>query len=273
MSTTVDQTKNAILVVSFGTSYNDSREKTIGAIEQDIAAAFHGWSVRRAFTSRMIIKKLKERDGYHVDTIEEALDCAVKDGIRRLILQPTHLMDGNEYMKVAEMADAWQTKFECLAIGVPLLYSESDIQSVIQVITEDTKSFNDEQTAICLMGHGSDADANVIYSDFQQKLRAASHRNYYIGTVEADPTLEQLLEQVQSGGNYENVLLQPLMVVAGDHANNDMAGEEDDSWKSTFEKAGYDVTCIIKGLGELAGIRRIYVRHVKDCIESCLNEH
>lgn len=273
MSTTVDQTKNAILVVSFGTSYNDSREKTIGAIEEDIAAAFPGWSVRRAFTSRMIIKKLKERDGYHVDTIEEALDCAVKDGIRRLILQPTHLMDGNEYMKVAEMADAWQTKFECLAIGVPLLYSESDIQSVIQVITEDTKSFNDGQTAICLMGHGSDADANVIYSDFQQKLRAASHRNYYIGTVEADPTLEQLLEQVQSGGNYEKVLLQPLMVVAGDHANNDMAGEEDDSWKSTFEKAGYDVTCIIKGLGELAGIRRIYVRHVKNCIESCLNEH
>lgn len=130
-------------MVSFGTSYNDSREKTIGAIEQDIAAAFPRWSVRRAFTSRMIIKKLKERDGYHVDTIEEALDCAVKDGIRRLILQPTHLMDGNEYMKVAEMADAWQTKFECLAIGVPLLYSESDIQSVIQVITEDTKSFND----------------------------------------------------------------------------------------------------------------------------------
>lgn len=273
MSTTVDQTKNAILVVSFGTSYNDSREKTIGAIEQDIAAAFPGWSVRRAFTSRMIIQKLKERDGYHVDTIKEALDCAVKDGIQRLILQPTHLMDGNEYMKVAEMADAWQTKFECLAIGVPLLYSESDIQSVIQVITEDTKSFNDGQTAICLMGHGSDADANVIYSDFQQKLRAASHRNYYIGTVEADPTLEQLLEQVQSGGNYEKVLLQPLMVVAGDHANNDMAGEEDDSWKSTFEKAGYDVTCIIKGLGELAGIRRIYVRHVEDCIESCLNEH
>lgn len=273
MSTTVNQTENAILVVSFGTSYNDSREKTIGAIEEDIAATFPGWSVRRAFTSCMIIKKLKERDGYRVDTVEEALERAAKDGIQHMIVQPTHLMDGNEYMKVAEIAEAWQSKFERLVIGAPLLGSESDIESVMHVITEDTKAFNDGQTAICLMGHGSDADANVIYSDFQQKLRTASHRNYYIGTVEADPTLEQLLEQVQSGGNYKKVLLQPLMVVAGDHANNDMAGEEDDSWKSTFEKAGYDVTCIIKGLGELAGIRRIYVRHVKDCIERCLNEH
>lgn len=273
MSTNVEQTKNAILVVSFGTSYNDNREKTIGAIEKDIAATFPGWPVRRAFTSRMIIKKLKERDDYHVDTVEEALYRAVKDGIQHMIVQPTHLMDGNEYMKVAEIAEAWQSKFERMVIGAPLLGNESDIRSVMQVITEDTKIFNDGQTAICLMGHGSDADANVIYSDFQQKLRTASHRNYYIGTVEADPTLEQLLEQVQLGGNYKKVLLQPLMVVAGDHANNDMAGDEEDSWKSTFEKAGYDVTCIIKGLGELAGIRRIYVRHVKDCIERCLNEH
>jgi len=268
MNTTVDQAKNAILMVSFGTSYNDSREKTIGAIEEDIAAAFPKWSVRRAFTSGMIIKKLKERDGCHVDTVEEALNRALQDGIQRLIVQPTHLMDGNEYMKVEAIAEAWQSKFECLTIGAPLLNSESDAQSVIRVITEDTKAFNDDQTAICFMGHGSDAEANAIYSKLQQMLKNAGHENYYIGTVEADPTLQQLAEQVQAGGNYKNVLLQPLMVVAGDHANNDMAGDNDDSWKSTFEKAGYDVTCIVKGLGELEGIRRIYVRHVRDCIES-----
>lgn len=267
MSTTVEQTKNAILVVSFGTSYSDNREKTIGAIEKEISAAFPEWSVRRAFTSRMIIKKLKERDNYHVDTVEEALDCAVKDDIQNIIVLPTHLMDGNEYMKVKKIAETWQSKFQRLILGSPLLNSDSDIQSVIRVITEDTKALNDDLTAICFMGHGSDAAANVIYSKFQQKLREASYKNYYIGTVETDPTLEQLLDLVQSGGNYKKVFLQPLMVVAGDHANNDMAGDGDDSWKFVFEKNGYDVTCAVKGLGELEGIRRIYVQHVKDCIQ------
>ena len=269
MSITNDKTtkvKDAILVVSFGTSYNDSREKTIGAIEKAIAEAFPEWSVRRAFTSCMIIRKLKERDGYAVDTVEEALDRAHADGIRRLIVQPTHLMDGNEYMGVAAVVEKWQPQFESLIMGKPLLGNAADNQAVMQAITEDTKHFDDGETAICFMGHGSDAEANAIYSEFQQMLSDASYQNYFIGTVEADPTLEQLMHLVKAGGDYKKVILQPLMVVAGDHANNDMAGEEEDSWKNTFEKAGYDVTCIVKGLGELKDIRDIYVQHVRECM-------
>ena len=269
MNTTNEKTKkskDAILVVSFGTSYNDSRERTIGAIEQAISEAFPEWDVRRAFTSRMIIRKLKERDGYAVDTVEEALERAYNDGIRRLVVQPTHLMDGNEYMGVAAVVEKWQSQFESLIMGKPLLDNEADNQAVMAAITADTRQFDDGETAICFMGHGSDAAANAVYSEFQQMLSAASYRNYYIGTVEADPTLEQLMKHVKAGGDYKKVFLQPLMVVAGDHANNDMAGEDEDSWKNTFEKAGYDVACIVKGLGELKGIRDIYVQHVKDCM-------
>ena len=262
-------TTDAILVVSFGTSYNDSREKTIGAIEKAIAEAFPERSVRRAFTSRMIIHKLKERDGYAVDTVEEALERMKSDGINRLVVQPTHLMDGNEYMGVAATAEKWQSQFEAFVIGKPLLGSEYDNRAVIQAITEDTRQFDDGKTAVCFMGHGSDAASNAIYSKLQQMLVDAGYKNYYIGTVEADPTLEQLLSFVKKGGNYSHVVLQPLMVVAGDHANNDMAGEDGDSWKRTFEKEGYNVTCIVKGLGELEAIRNIYVQHVKDCIEQC----
>ncbi len=270
MHTVSDKTEDAILVVSFGTSYNDSREKTIGAIETAIADAFPKWSVRRAFTSRMIIRKLRERDGYRVDSVEEALTHAREDGIRRLVLQPTHLMDGNEYMRVAETAAAWRSQFDQLVLGAPLLGNENDDRAVMQIITADTQACDDGETAICFMGHGSDAAANAIYSDFQQRLHRAAYRNYYIGTVEADPTLEQLLALVRIGGNYKRVLLQPLMVVAGDHAHHDMAGEDDESWKRTFEKAGYEVTCIVKGLGELEGIRNIYVRHVRNCIKQML---
>lgn len=270
MHTVSDKTGDAILVVSFGTSYNDSREKTIGAIETAIAVAFPKWSVRRAFTSRMIIRKLRERDGYRVDTVEEALTHAREDGIRRLVLQPTHLMDGNEYMRVAETAAAWRSQFDQLVLGAPLLGNENDDRAVMQIITADTQACDDGETAICFMGHGSDAAANAIYSDFQERLRRAAYRNYYIGTVEADPTLEQLLALVRTGGNYKRVLLQPLMVVAGDHAHHDMAGEDDESWKRTFEKAGYEVTCIVKGLGELEGIRNIYVSHVRNCIKQML---
>ena len=204
MHTVSDKTGDAILVVSFGTSYNDSREKTIGAIETAIADAFPKWTVRRAFTSRMIIRKLRERDGYSVDTVEEALTHAREDGIRRLVLQPTHLMNGNEYMRVAETAAAWRSQFDQLVLGAPLLGNENDDRAVMQIITADTQACDDGETAICFMGHGSDAAANAIYSDFQQRLHRAAYRNYYIGTGEADPTLEQLLALVRTGGNYKS---------------------------------------------------------------------
>ena len=162
MHTVSDKTEDAILVVSFGTSYNDSREKTIGAIETAIADAFPKWTVRRAFTSRMIIRKLREREGYRVDTVEEALTHAREDGIRRLVLQPTHLMDGNEYMRVAETAAAWRSQFDQLVLGAPLLGNENDDRAVMQIITADTQACDDGETAICFMGHGSDAAANAV---------------------------------------------------------------------------------------------------------------
>ena len=267
MHTVSDKTKDAILVVSFGTSYNDSREKTIGAIETAIADAFPKWSVRRAFTSRMIIRKLRERDGYRVDTVEEALTHAREDGIRRLVLQPTHLMDGNEYMRVAETAVAWRSQFDQLVLGAPLLGNENDDRAVMQIITADTQAYDDGETAICFMGHGTEADSNAVYQKMQDMLKEEGFDNYYVGTVEATPSCEDVIAQVKEG-SYKKVVLEPLMIVAGDHANNDMAGDDDDSWKSQFEAAGYEVTCLVRGLGELEPIQQLFVQHAQAAIDS-----
>ena len=256
----------AILVVSFGTSYNDSREITIGAIERTIAAEFPDYEVRRAFTSQMIISKLRERDGMIIDNVKEALERAVADGIRKLIVQPTHLMNGLEYMDLVEELKEFKEQFEELHLGEPLLTSEADYQAVIAAITEMTKEYDDGETAICYMGHGSEAKANQVYERLQDMLFVAGYRNYYIATVEAEPTIEDLITAVKEGGNYKRVILRPLMVVAGDHANNDMAGEDEDSWKTRMEQEGYEVVCVVKGLGENEAIQEIYASHVRNVI-------
>lgn len=260
--------KTAVLVVSFGTSYNDSRDITIGAIEEAIAKAFPDYEVRRAFTSQIIIDKLKERDGLEIDNVEEALDRAVADGITTLVVQPTHLMDGYEYTDLSNALEQYKDKFDKVVIGGPLLTEDADYDAVIAAITAHTASYDDGETAICFMGHGTEAASNVVYGTLQDKLTAAGYENYYIGTVEAEPSIDDVLEALNAKGTYKKVVLEPLMVVAGDHANNDMAGDEEDSWKTILTDAGYEVECLIEGLGQISEIQQIYVQHTQAAVDS-----
>lgn len=259
--------ENEIMVVSFGTSYNDSRRLTIGAIEDAIEKAFPEYSVRRGFTSRLIINHVKSRDRAVIDNVGEALDRAVANGVKKLVIQPTHLMDGLEYNDVVSEAAEYSDAFEQIVVGAPLLASDDDFKLVMKAITGATAGFCDGETAICFMGHGTVAESNQIYVKMQDLLTAAGYENYYIGTVEAGPSLEEVLTAV-SAGNFKRVVLRPLMITAGDHAANDMAGDEEGSWKTAFEAAGYDVTCIVQGLGELDAIQQLFVEHARAAINS-----
>ena len=259
--------ENEILVVSFGTSYNDNRRMTIGAIENKIEAAFTDYSVRRGFTSQIIIDHVKKRDNVTIDNVKEALDRAVNNGVKKLVIQPTHLMNGLEYNDLVEEVANYSDAFEKVAVGEPLLTSDDDFQKVMKAITEATAEYDDGETAICFMGHGTEADSNKVYSKMQDMLTDAGYTNYYVGTVEATPSLDDVLAKVQAG-NYKRVVLQPLMIVAGDHANNDMAGDEDGTWKKTFEDAGYEVECVVQGLGELEAVQDIFVEHAQAAIDS-----
>lgn len=259
--------EDELMVVSFGTSYNDNRRMTVGAIEDALEKAFPDYSVRRAFTSQIIIDHVKSRDNEVIDNVTEALDRAEKNGVKRLVIQPTHLMNGLEYTdlvnEVAERSDA----FEKVSIGEPLLTSDEDFKAVMKAITEATAEYDDGETAICFMGHGTEADSNEIYAKMQDLLTESGYKNYYVGTVEATPSLDDVLAKVKEGG-YKKVVLEPLMIVAGDHANNDMAGDEDGSWKKTFEDAGYEVTCLVRGLGELEPIQQLFVEHAQAAIDN-----
>lgn len=260
--------ESAILVVSFGTSYNDSRDITIGAIEEAMIQAFPEYEVRRAFTSQIIIDVLKKRDGLVIDSVTEALDRAVTDGVKELIVQPTHLMNGYEYDDLAKELTGYVDKFDKIVLAEPLLISDADFDAVTKAITEKTASYNDGETAICFMGHGTEADSNAVYAKLQDKLTEDGYENYYIGTVEANPTLEDVVAALNAKGIYKKVVLEPLMVVAGDHANNDMAGEEEDSWKTILTNEGYEVECVLEGLGQIPAIQDIYVAHLQEAISA-----
>lgn len=257
--------ENELLVVSFGTSFNDSRRLTVGAIENAIEKAFPDYSVRRGFTSQIIIDHVKSRDNVAIDNVGEALERAADNGVKNLVIQPTHLMNGLEYRDLVNEAAEYSDAFEKIVIGEPLLTSDDDFKAVIQAITEATAEYDDGETAICFMGHGTEAESNQVYSKMQDMLAEAGYKNYFIGTVEAAPTLSDVLALVKKG-EYKKVVLEPLMIVAGDHANNDMAGDEEDSWKSAFEAAGYEVTCLVRGLGEMEGIRQLFVEHAQEAI-------
>ena len=256
-----------LLVVSFGTSFNDSRRLTIGAIEGALTDAFPDYSVRRGFTSQIIIDHVKSRDGVTIDNVTEALDRAVDNGVKTLVVQPTHLMDGYEYNDLVDEISQYADAFDKIIIGEPLLTTDEDFKAVAEAIVEATKEYDDGKTAICFMGHGTEADSNGVYAHMQEVIDELGYENYFIGTVEATPSLDDLVKAVGEG-DYERVILEPLMVVAGDHANNDMAGDEEDSWKSVFEAAGYEVECVLRGLGELPTIQELYVQHVQDAIDA-----
>ncbi len=259
--------ENELLVVSFGTSYNDSRRLTIGAIEDAVEKAFPDFAVRRGFTSQIIIDHVKSRDNVAIDNVGEALDRAEKNGVKNLVIQPTHLMNGLEYTDLVNEAAEYSDAFDKVAIGKPLLTTEDDFRAVMKAVTEATAQYDDGETAICFMGHGTEAESNQVYAKMQDMLTEAGYKNYYVGTVEAAPSLDDILAAVEEG-SYKKVVLEPLMIVAGDHANNDMAGDEEGSWKTAFEDAGYEVTCLVNGLGQLEAIQQLFVEHAQAAVDS-----
>ena len=260
--------KPVILVTSFGTSYPSSRHATIGAIEADIREAFADYDVRRAFTAQIIIDHIEKDTGRHVDNFEEAMDKLVAEGVKEVIVQPTHLMDGFEYTDIKNSLADYEGKFEKIALGAPLLASEEDQIAVAEAVKQAMERYEDDDTAICLMGHGTEAESNAIYATMQQVFEDLGYKNYFIATVEATPTFADAAKAAKDAG-YTKAVLRPFMVVAGDHANNDMADPEDpESFVSVMQEAGFETQCVIEGLGQLDPIDEIYVRHVQDAIDS-----
>jgi sirohydrochlorin cobaltochelatase len=259
--------KPVILVVSFGTSFNDSREKTIGAIEKAIAAAYPDYELRRAFTSQIIIDRVAKRDGIKIDNVVQAIQKLKRDGVPEIIVQPTYIMEGFEYDDLMAEIKPFEKDLSKIKFGLPLLVSDTDYDELITVITGATKSYDDGNTAIVFMGHGAEHPANAVYAKLAASLKEKGFLRYLIGTMEAEPSLEDV-EAGLIALKVKRVVLEPLMIVAGDHANNDMAGDEEDSWKTILEKKGYTTVPLLRGLGELPEIQNIFVRHVGDAINN-----
>ena len=258
-----EEQKPVMLVASFGTSYNESRDITIGAVETALQKAYPEYEVRRAFTSQIIIDILKEREGLEIDNVTEAMERLVADGVKEVVVQPTHVMEGFEYDDVMKEIKGYKDQFESLKIGHSMLQTDEDYETLVQILAEETKDYNAEGTAIVFMGHGTEHASNATYAKLQEKVTEAGLNNYFIGTVEATPSLDDVLDLVRESGATK-VVLEPLMIVAGDHANNDMAGDEEDSWKSVFEAAGFEVECVLRGLGEMEGVQQLIVKHASE---------
>ena len=277
--------ENEILVVCFGTSFNDSRVADIGGVEKAIATAYPDWSVRRAFTAQIIINHIQARDNEKIDNVEQALDRAVSNGVKNLVVQPTHLMHGAEYDELTATVEKYADKFDSVKIAEPLLGEvgadasavNNDKETVAKAITAEAVSETEydtledaeaDSTAFVFMGHGTSHTAKVTYSQMQTQMDKLGYKNVFIGTVEGEPeetSAENIIAAVKDAG-YKKVVLRPLMVVAGDHANNDMAGDDEDSWKSLFTADGSfeSVECQIAGLGEIADVQAIYVAHTSE---------
>ena len=276
-----------LLVVSFGTSFNDSRVADIKSIEDALQAANPDWSVRRAFTAQIIINHIQARDGEKIDNMEQALERAVANGVKQLVVQPTHLMHGAEYDEMCAAIDKVRDKFESVEIAEPMLGEvgsdaaviNADKEAVAKAVVaaalsesgyESTAAAKEAGVAYVLMGHGTAHVAKVTYSQMATQMDKLGYENVFIGTVEGEPedtSCEAVIAAVKEAG-YTTVVLRPLMVVAGDHANNDMAGADEDSWKTMFETAGLTVNCQISGLGRIADVQALYVAHTKAAIDA-----
>lgn len=255
------ETKKAILAVSFGTSHNDTRKITIDAIEKDMQDAFPEYALYRAWTSKMIIKKVNTRDAVHICTVKEAMEQMLQDGITDVLVQPTHVINGIENDLMKEDALAFQEEFHSISFGDPLLTTEQDNLAVIDAITSEFQDLKRDEVLV-LMGHGTTHYANAIYAALDYRFKDKGYQNIFLGTVEAYPTMESLLKMVHAY-QPKKVVLAPFMIVAGDHAKNDMASNDSDSWYSQFKAEGYEVEPVLKGLGEYPGIRKLFIEHLK----------
>ncbi len=256
--------KKAILAVSFGTSVNATREKTIDAVERDLAEAFPEYCLYRAWTSGKIIRKLAQRDGVRIDTVQEAMERMLSDEVEELLVQPTHVIDGIENDRMRADVEQYRERFRKATFGAPLLSGEEDSRVVIRAVMEEFSDLPADE-ALVFMGHGTTHHANEVYTALDAMFQEMGYVNVHLGTVEATSSLEKLLQRVRASGA-KRVTLAPFMLVAGDHALHDLSGEDPDSWRSRFEAEGFTVNCTLRGLGEYAGVRRLYVEHARAAV-------
>lgn len=272
----MNKSKRGILVVSFGTSHNDTCAKTIDAVEQEMRSAYPEYPVYRAWTSGKIRRKIEKRDGVHIYSVAEAIEAMQKDGLQEIIVQPTHVLNGieNEQMK-AEIQSVQQKDSSIegseagtevqIVVGAPLLSTQEDCERIIDMLIEEWEIKEDEM--LVLMGHGTEHHSDFVYAALNYHFLERGCPNRRIGTVEGCPAIEDLVEAARTI-QPKKIILTPFMIVAGDHANNDMAGDKEDSWKCIFEKEGYEVTCVLKGLGEYKIVRQMLLEHLKAAMES-----
>ena len=253
--------KKALLVVSFGTSHEDTRRKTIDRIEAALAAAFPDRSLYRAWTSGMIIRKLA-KNGTQINTVSEAMEAMLRDGVTDLLVQPTHILNGVENDNMIRDISAYCDRFERLEFAAPLLSSDDDMQRVVEIFADRFSDLS-EDTALVLMGHGTSHYVNPVYAALDYRFKECGHDSVFVATVEAYPALENLIALLKAQSRIRKVLLTPFMIVAGDHAKNDMSGDEEDSWKNQLAKAGYSVECCVRGLGEYDEICDLLVDHAR----------
>lgn len=276
----MEHSHKAILVVSFGTSYEDARKATIERIENDIIAAFPEYRIYRAWTSRMILSILKKRDQIIIPNVCEAMEQMIDDGITEVIVQPTHILDGIENHIMKDEVLSYKNYFQSISFGSPLLSGQKDAETIVHAIGKRFE-YLDKNTALVLMGHGTTHQVNAIYEELDQLFKDMGYPHIFLGTVEASPSVQELIQEISNYGisaqscdstsndlSIEKVVLAPFMIVAGDHAHNDMAGDHPESWASRFQSAGYEAESILKGLGAYQKIRELFVEHVQNAINN-----
>lgn len=262
----IETPKKEIIVASYGTSYNKTRTITIGGIESAFYEIFSDYKIERVFTAEMFINKLKKRDGIKILNIEEALEKALREGIEEIVIQPTFVLPGNELNKFFDRARKYEKKFKKFIISEPLINSENDMKRVAEIFIERTQEFDNRQTAICIMGHGNDSDSNKMYKEMEVYLHSIGKSNFFVGTVHEESSTDQIIKTLKEQGGYKNVVLIPMMITSGEHIIHDMTGDGDESWKTIFNKAGYNVICVFEGMGQWYSIQKMFAFKSIDAI-------
>lgn len=258
--------KKAILVVSYGSSYKESREKSIGGIEQAIRRSFPEYAVFRAFTSNSIIERIQKKEGIKTDTIREAFERALAEGVEELTVLQTHLVKGTRYEALAETVELYQSKFKRIKVANPILSDDVNVTAFADVMEQLAERYDDGNTAICYVGHGIEETSKIAYEKLQTALTLSGYTNYYVGTLSVKPTMEDIKREIEVKDNYKRVIIIPLMLVSGYHVRKDLIGHRPGTWEDTFLQAGYAVECVQKGLGEEPMIQNMFVEHIKSAI-------